>query len=158
VGTHRIWLLRIIAASMLAGDIGLVLGSHQFSDEPWSWQTWLWLPFLFAILNWPYFVIVAACALLLRRQSASLWLLTVGITLVASASLYFRWADYEVARQAWEARMAGHRFMCCAPPGRLASVVLDYVGVGFVSGLAVIVVGCNAAVRFLVGKSALSKL
>ena len=153
MGARRTWLLRMVAAGLLAGDIGLVLALHRFAAEPWDRDTWLLLAVLVAIANGPYLVVVAASALLLRQHSASLWLLAVAVPVVGAASLLLRWADYSTAAQAWEARMSGQHFMNCGPPGRLVALVLDYVGLGFATGLALLVVGCDVLVRWLTGKS-----
>ena len=147
MGSFRIWLLRLVAGGMLATDLALIAGVQQFQDTPLRWEQWLWLPPILFVSNWTYVVVAGASALLFRRYSASLWLLTLGIVLVASVSLFYRWADYDHARQAWEARQAGTHFMCCAPPGRIAALFLDNVGVGAVVGSALILVAGQQFLR-----------
>ena len=133
-GDRRIWLIRTMVATLLVADVAFLVPSWRLQDE--QKLAWLVLPLLIVVGNAPYAAVLVTSVGVFRRFSSTLWLLSAVTVLAAAGSLYFRWADYCIALQAWEARQAGMHFMCCAPPGRLVAMFLDYTLLGSAGGLA----------------------
>lgn len=131
----RVWILWGLAAVMIAAEAASMAAMTSFVQG--SPVEHLGASLLMVIVTGiPYLAMAIHTIAYSRRYSATLWVVVLGMLLVAAGSCFFRAAEFAMAREVWEARMHGHEYMNCAPPARLVIWVLDYGGTGAVATLA----------------------
>ena len=91
---------------------------------------------LLALTLAPYLCATLPTVAYVGRYSAALWILTIGMLLVAEASLCCRIGEQWLIEDAWRINMSGGRYMNCAPPPRFLILVLDYCGTAAVGLIA----------------------
>jgi hypothetical protein len=95
-----------------------------------SGVTLIGIPCLVLITAVPYGLVAVCSVVFFDRSPISSWLLFLGMILVALASLFFRFAEFNLAHAVTQGAMN------CAPPARLVILFIDYFGTAVIMLLA----------------------